>query len=313
MSKPSVDVIIPTFNCESNLRTCLSRLRSQDYSGDLRLVVVDGGSVDGTTLVAQAFGAELHVNPGQYGVGIDGARHFAETRSTADILWYIDSDNFVVGSDVTTSLVRPFEEDSQVQISVPFIKPEPDDTSFNNWVALVELENLRRTAVRGGRRDGWTCVADLTYGISNASMVRRESAIAGGGFDSDVRLLARLRLLGRARAALVPSARYTHRQAKGALDFMAKWSRRVRRAGNMTPGDIQRYFAQSPVTLGPLDRVGVPGSPFDMLCGYPLQGLFMWVRARNSTWLWGVCYPVLFGSTIARHPFGSLRAWRNFH
>jgi rSAM/selenodomain-associated transferase 2 len=55
---PTLSVIIPTLNAEAHLPACLERMRPAD-----ELIVVDGGSSDGTVAMAREAGARLIVSP----------------------------------------------------------------------------------------------------------------------------------------------------------------------------------------------------------------------------------------------------------
>ena len=58
MTWPSVCAIVPARNEASYLPHALPALLSQDYPGDLRVVVIDDRSTDGTAAVAAALGDE---------------------------------------------------------------------------------------------------------------------------------------------------------------------------------------------------------------------------------------------------------------
>jgi glycosyltransferase involved in cell wall biosynthesis len=150
-SSPPVDVVIPTLNCKSNLVRCLERLRAQDYRGDTRIVVVDGGSTDGTVDVALRFGCDLIARPGIYGTGLTGARHLGESSGNAPLVWLVDSDNFIKEDEAEAALVRPLVEDPNISFSVPLPYVDRDMNSFNQWLNMFERE-LVVTSAREGIR-----------------------------------------------------------------------------------------------------------------------------------------------------------------
>ena len=106
---PSVEAVIPTLNCASDLRRCLLSLTHQRHESiDFGITVVDGGSNDGTTDVAKDFGAVVYSIPGMYSNGLEGARNWALDRCQRDLYWQVDSDNFFIGRD---ALYRyPYDE-----------------------------------------------------------------------------------------------------------------------------------------------------------------------------------------------------------
>lgn len=62
MSVPTVTVVIPVLNEEHHIERCLDAVAAQTYPGVVEVLVVDGGSTDGTTaLVAQRAATETGV------------------------------------------------------------------------------------------------------------------------------------------------------------------------------------------------------------------------------------------------------------
>jgi GT2 family glycosyltransferase len=62
-SAPTVSVVLPTLNERGFLRDCLDSLAAQDYSQIVEILVVDGGSTDGTTELAERVGGLVRVLP----------------------------------------------------------------------------------------------------------------------------------------------------------------------------------------------------------------------------------------------------------
>lgn len=61
---PTVTVVLPTYQEREHIRDCLDTLLAQDYPGPLEVIVVDGGSTDGTReVVASEPGVRLVDNP----------------------------------------------------------------------------------------------------------------------------------------------------------------------------------------------------------------------------------------------------------
>lgn len=53
MHTPSVSVILPVYNESDTIRSVIGSLLGQDYSGDVEIIVADGGSTDGTREILQ--------------------------------------------------------------------------------------------------------------------------------------------------------------------------------------------------------------------------------------------------------------------
>lgn len=305
-----IDVVIPTLNCADNLSTCLRRVLDQRYEGKIRVIIVDGGSTDGTIEIARQHGAEVYVNPGQYIAGLTGSRHYGELKATSALVWILDSDNFLLGHGVASQLASPFRADASINLSVPI--PSVDETSatFNQWVTLVEREKLLEFARTGRPDGGWVKVTDLTHGISNATLIKREALLRAGGYDSDLRLLFRLRRLGLASAAIVPGAQFVHATAKSLSEFVRKQVRRVAHFATLSDNDLKNYFVDYPVP--PSLHKSLVGTMRESVVLGPRDALLHYSTTKNKAWLWGLLYPLVALSISMADPKSSWRLWRRF-
>jgi glycosyltransferase involved in cell wall biosynthesis len=302
---PAVDVVIPTFNCARNLETCLSRLDAQLGRDGLRVIVVDAGSTDGTREVASAHGAQVLVNPGQYGTGKNGARHFGEVRGDAPFVWYVDSDNFLLETTVLHDLLEPMRRDPSLMLAVPETAIDAKARSIGRWLAKNEIEHVERAKRKGDRSNGYWVVPNFDYGLPNSVLIRRSAMEAVGGYDSDVRMLLRLRRAGLARAAIVPTAHFYHNEANSPVEFLRKMNRRVTFFGKLTDQELKEFFVEYPIpseshqalmTVTVRDRLSTP-----------VGALRNFLRTGEADWLWGAAYPFLLGLLVVRHPLLSRR------
>jgi len=302
---PSIDVVIPTFNCAANLERCLRAVRDQRYGGQIEVIVVDGGSTDGTIDVASRFRAAVFVNPGQYGTGRSGARHFGERQGKGELVWCLDSDNHLVGSEVAQALVRPFLDEPGVAFAVPLTAEDPTAAPFANWFAVDEVEQLTRIGESSRKNAGAWIVPDMMYGLSNACLIRRDVLEFAGGYDSDVRLLRRLRVAHLSKAAIVPAARFYHNQTRGVLDFCRKWTQRIVFYARLSDTELAAHFVElptSPETRGERVLVIVRRMARSFLRP-PVQ----FARSGDPAWLAGLAYVPALLLILLRHPFAARR------
>ena len=96
--RPSITVVVPTYNEAQNLPELAARLSSLDI-GDLRLLVVDDGSPDGTADVARRLSREYALNvsvlerPGKLGLGTAYVEGFAQAlEGDPDFVFQMDAD-----------------------------------------------------------------------------------------------------------------------------------------------------------------------------------------------------------------------------
>ncbi len=102
-------IIVPTLNEEANISRLLKSLRSQSL-GNFEIILVDGGSQDGTVELARSLGAKVFVlkRSGEF-----EARNYAVLRSTAPILIFSCAD--VIFPPSSLSMVRSrFQNDSHL-------------------------------------------------------------------------------------------------------------------------------------------------------------------------------------------------------
>ena len=80
-----ISVIIPVFNEEKNIAATLQRLERLDPEA---LILVDGGSTDGTRQICQGFGVDLYVTP----KGRAQQMNFGARRASGDVLLFLHAD-----------------------------------------------------------------------------------------------------------------------------------------------------------------------------------------------------------------------------
>jgi len=86
--KCTVTVVIPALNEEKTLPRCLGSISRQTFE-PIEVIVVDGGSTDRTTEVAEMHGARvLH----QHGKGVSAARNLGGQNARGDVVAFTDAD-----------------------------------------------------------------------------------------------------------------------------------------------------------------------------------------------------------------------------
>ncbi|WP_170096224.1 glycosyltransferase family 2 protein [Haloarcula argentinensis] len=87
MNSELVSVIIPTYNSQQTISTCLKSIQKQTY-GSIEIIVVDGGSTDSTVEICNRYGVTvLETNLGMAAARKRGAKHASGTW-----LFHVDSD-----------------------------------------------------------------------------------------------------------------------------------------------------------------------------------------------------------------------------
>jgi glycosyltransferase involved in cell wall biosynthesis len=93
---PLVTVVIPCFNQARFLPSAIASVERQSYPR-VRALVVDDGSVDGTSDVAAELGVEVIRQPNS---GLSGARNTGLARAAGDFVIFLDADDELLGDAV---------------------------------------------------------------------------------------------------------------------------------------------------------------------------------------------------------------------
>ena len=137
---PSVSFIIPVYNSERVLPQCLAAIQEQDYPMErVEIIIADGGSTDNTLQIAREFGVhQILPNPlktGEAGkaVGARAARH--------EILAFVDSDNYLEGSQWLNRMVAAFQDPDIVASEPLFYTYRREDPSITRYCALMGMND----------------------------------------------------------------------------------------------------------------------------------------------------------------------------
>lgn len=137
MSLPFISFIIPTYNAQKYLDKCLDSVKKQDYPKDkMEVLVVDGGSIDGTLSIARKYGAGILNNPYR---DAESGKSIGIQASKGEIIALVDADNELVEKNWLKSMVKPLIENLSIfGVESPwYIKK--GDPSINQYVTLLRI------------------------------------------------------------------------------------------------------------------------------------------------------------------------------
>jgi glycosyltransferase involved in cell wall biosynthesis len=99
VSRPQISVIVPVLNSRATLRRCLDSVLGQK-SADCELVVVDGGSTDGSLEILRGYGERLPNWESKPDGGVYPAFNRGVRRSKGDWIHILGSDDYLWSADV---------------------------------------------------------------------------------------------------------------------------------------------------------------------------------------------------------------------
>ena len=238
-----VTVVIPTLNGGELLRRCLKSLVEQDLPVDRReVLVVDGGSTDGSRELATELECEVLDNPLRLAepgvrIGLDRARH--------DVRVVMAADNALPGRDWLSRILGVFA-DADVRGVYTHVVDDPIDSAFCryfnglhadpfNWFVYGRAAQPDRfgEVYPEIERGADYVVYDLAAGDPPLLALAQGFAVRGplpGGRNEQDDILPIWQMLEQGeRLAYVPLG-ILHHTVGGFRDFLRKYDRRIRLA-----------------------------------------------------------------------------------
>lgn len=191
-----ISVITAVYNNRETIAQALDSALAQDHP-NVELIVIDGGSTDGTLDVLQGYADRLAVLVSEPDRGIYDALNKGIARASGEVVGFLHSDDLLADASVLS------------RIGSAFADPEVD-AAYGDLLYVKKDDPSR--VVRSWRADAFT-PAKLAHGWMPPHptfYVRRTVYQRLGGYDTSYRIAAdydcMLRLLGRGgvRAAYIP-------------------------------------------------------------------------------------------------------------
>lgn len=148
MNNPLISVIVPIYNVECYLKTCIDSIVNQTYS-NLEIILVDDGSPDKSPEICDEYAKNdsrvkvIHQENG----GLAHARNVGIAKSSGEYLTFIDSDDYV-SNDYVESLYKGIAE-LGADISLASFYPFKDDEACLHTSELCAYEIIsKENAIR---------------------------------------------------------------------------------------------------------------------------------------------------------------------
>lgn len=141
---PKVSIVIPTYNEEKNIRTCLNAILRQNYPKDLiEIIIVDNRSTDKTINIIKEYmenNKNMRLLFNDIAKDAEISKMIGLRNAKGELFMYLDADIEVVGKDWLIKLVKPLIDDSSLVGSFPRFIPKPDDVPIGRYLRYHPLE-----------------------------------------------------------------------------------------------------------------------------------------------------------------------------
>jgi peptidoglycan/xylan/chitin deacetylase (PgdA/CDA1 family)/GT2 family glycosyltransferase len=193
---PFVSVVIPAYNEENYLLSCLQSIKRQDYAAEYEVIVVDNASTDNTAQIARDWGAQVVYESKRSPAC---ARQKGAEVATGKIIAFIDADTRAPAHWLSTIVWRFLCEPEMVALSGPYAYSDAGkftriSSYVGNFLNIITDQLFRKVFRKGG----------AIWGCNFA--VRRSAFWQVGGFDTNIKfygeeyeLSLRLRKAGKGR------------------------------------------------------------------------------------------------------------------
>lgn len=114
MLQPAFSIIVPVYNAEKYLKSCLDSITNQTYS-NLEVLLIDDGSKDNSGNICDTYSASdsrfktFHLN----NRGVSRARNYGLAHASGRYVTFIDSDD-TIEPDALETYLSAFQDDNQI-------------------------------------------------------------------------------------------------------------------------------------------------------------------------------------------------------
>ncbi len=178
--KPSISVIIPTYNRAGYIKEAINSVLKQKGSWNLDVIVVDDGSTDDTEKIIKSFGNKIRYFKIPHSGLPAVARNFGISKAKGNLIAFQDSDDIWVDDKLTTQV--PLFDDPAIMMSYGNAE-KIDDKGERSHKHIVENSKLP-----GGEKFKTLLSENVISTLT--VMIRKQALELVGCFDESVALRA---------------------------------------------------------------------------------------------------------------------------
>lgn len=136
MDKPSISVVVPTYNAERELKNLLYKLSSQRVQAD-EILIVDSSSSDNTVRIASEYPSVRIEVIKQSDFNHGGTRNSALLKTSGEFVLFLTQDAIPIDSFYIENLLIPFEDE---QVAMSYGRQVPKEGA-PRFIQLVQEYN----------------------------------------------------------------------------------------------------------------------------------------------------------------------------
>lgn len=135
---PTVSVIIPTFDEEENIKSCLDSIFRQSYPKDkIEVVVVDDKSTDGTLKIVRKYPTRIFTSGARHG---EISKMVGFKKASGEFAIYLDADVELVGANWFQKMLKPLLEDKEIVGSFTRKYSKTSDPPLERFLSFDPLQ-----------------------------------------------------------------------------------------------------------------------------------------------------------------------------
>lgn len=135
---PTISIVIPTLNEESNIKQCLEAIFNQDYpKNKLEVIVVDDKSTDKTIEIAKKYPVKILVSGAKHA---EVSKMIGFKKATGELAVYLDADIELRGEDWLKKMVKPLIENPNIIGSFTRYYTKKTDPSIERYLTFDSLQ-----------------------------------------------------------------------------------------------------------------------------------------------------------------------------
>lgn len=135
---PKISIIIVTLNAKRTLADCLKYIEKQTYPKIDEVLLIDGGTTDGSLNDLNKYKLPIKLVKGGYRDNQEARRAIGVQKAKNEICFFIDTDNFITDKNWLKDMTQPFLDDKTVIATQTLRYAAPKNTSyFNRYFGLL--------------------------------------------------------------------------------------------------------------------------------------------------------------------------------